>query len=692
MKALFQDIPVQKWAVMLSLLLFFNAHKNFAQSLSSIHSIQQDGADTTQILALTDLAYQLYITKSDSALVLAEQADSLSENISFPKGRGRALRVIGVYYWTKGNYSKALEFFKPALHFAELSKDIQGIANCYGNLGVVYRNQGNYEKALEYQLNSLKIREQIGGNQGIAVNHNNIGLIYKDLGNYNKALEYFFNSLKLHKLIDDKPGIARAYGNIGIVYQEQHEYRKALEFQLNSFNIQEEIGDKRGLTFSCSNLADIFISVEEFDKALFYLKKGLTIAREIKSLDRIANLNVIYAQYHSKNNEPLKAYQYAQEAQILAKKAGNMEVKRDALQQKYIAASRLGRYKEAMRSYEVFIMLRDSIKNEENNRKALSKEFAFKEERLKIDQEKKELEHLAEQEQQKIIAYSLGGISFTLIVLSLLIYRSNLQIKARNRKIKSQKKYIKEINRILELKALNAQVKPHFIFNCLNSINRYIVKEKPADASEYLAKFSKLIRMVLEYSDEQKITLSQELECLELYLKMEQLRLNNKFEYFLNVDNKLSLEDILVPPMILQPFVENSVWHGLYPKETNGTIKILVSQTDSQQIHYTVEDDGVGRAAENEGKSITATQKSFGVRSSIHRIKLLYKESVHHNTVRVIDLKNNCGKPLGTRVIITFPLQQVKPAKKPGLTIRLLPAIILLVAGKAIFISAINSL
>ena len=247
-----------------------------------------------------------------------------------------------------------------------------------------------------------------------------------------------------------------------------------------------------------------------------------------------------------------------------------------------------------------------------------------------------------------LLTIVLSGLSVTLFFVSFVLCRKNLQINARKNSIKSE-------NTRLELKALNAQIKPHFIFNCLNSINNYIIKSKTQEASSFLAAFSKLIRMTLEYSDEQKITLSQELEHLELYMRMEQLRLNNMFEYDIIVDAKLHASDILVPPLILQTFVENSIWHGIYPKNTGGRISINISQINRQAIQYIVEDDGQGRMEHKETDK--KLQKSFGMKATDQRIKLLSQDATVDGAVRVIDLKTDNNASCGTKVIVTLPLQ-----------------------------------
>lgn len=149
---------------------------------------------------------------------------------------------------------------------------------------------------------------------------------------------------------------------------------------------------------------------------------------------------------------------------------------------------------------------------------------------------------------------------------------------------------------------------PHFIFNSLNSINKYIWANDQRKASEYLTRFSKLIRLILENSRHQAIALDKDLEGLELYMQMESLRFEQHFEYHVELSDTIEAESILIPPLLLQPFVENSIWHGLMPKETAGTITIKIS-VQEENLHCMIEDNGIGRlkAAEIKAKKSVIT-------------------------------------------------------------------------------------
>jgi len=208
----------------------------------------------------------------------------------------------------------------------------------------------------------------------------------------------------------------------------------------------------------------------------------------------------------------------------------------------------------------------------------------------------------------------------------------------------------------MEMQALRAQMNPHFIFNSLNSINRFILKEQTADASEYLTKFSRLIRMILQNSQASLITLESELESLELYLTLEVLRFDYQFTYKISLEDDFDASVLKVPPLIIQPYVENAIWHGLMHKEEKGELVIAISQDDAW-LYITITDDGIGRKKASELASKSATKhKSMGLKITAHRIAMMQTLSSNQSIITINDLVGPDGSAAGTEVIIKMPI------------------------------------
>jgi LytS/YehU family sensor histidine kinase len=207
----------------------------------------------------------------------------------------------------------------------------------------------------------------------------------------------------------------------------------------------------------------------------------------------------------------------------------------------------------------------------------------------------------------------------------------------------------------LEMQALRAQMNPHFIFNSLNSINRFIMQNEQEQASEYLTKFSRLVRHIFQNSQDAYITLEEELETLKLYLDLETLRFDDHFKYHISIHPDLEISSLRVPPLIIQPYVENAIWHGLMHKEEDGSVEIEIFP-ENEHLVIIIRDDGVGRkmAAALGSKSATH-HKSMGLKITADRIALFNHSNVKESFVHINDLVHSDGLPAGTEVIIKIP-------------------------------------
>jgi LytS/YehU family sensor histidine kinase len=204
------------------------------------------------------------------------------------------------------------------------------------------------------------------------------------------------------------------------------------------------------------------------------------------------------------------------------------------------------------------------------------------------------------------------------------------------------------------MQALRAQMNPHFIFNSLNSINMFILENNKLQASEYLSKFSRLVRLILQNSQEAFIPLERELEALKLYLELESLRFENKFEYKISVDGSVDTTVLKVPPLVIQPYAENAIWHGLMQKREKGHLEIEL-YAENQILFYKITDDGIGRKKATDLKSKSGLmQKSMGMRITADRIAMI--EQQNKTPITITDLVLSDGSPGGTEVLIKIPV------------------------------------
>jgi LytS/YehU family sensor histidine kinase len=210
----------------------------------------------------------------------------------------------------------------------------------------------------------------------------------------------------------------------------------------------------------------------------------------------------------------------------------------------------------------------------------------------------------------------------------------------------------------LEMQALRAQMNPHFIFNCLNAINHFILVNEVNTASDYLTKFSRVIRIVLDNSFRKNISLSEELESLRLYIELEQIRFDHHFSFEISLEDVPDIDDIVIPPMLLQPFVENAIWHGLMYKDGNGILSIELKK-ENEILICSITDNGIGRKKSAELKSsLSLNKRSLGMNITASRLHLLNEGMGNQIELQIIDLLDSDDQGAGTRVIITIPIKK----------------------------------
>jgi LytS/YehU family sensor histidine kinase len=272
----------------------------------------------------------------------------------------------------------------------------------------------------------------------------------------------------------------------------------------------------------------------------------------------------------------------------------------------------------------------------------------------------------ASAQQKKFLIIGILGI----LLLGIFIFR-NILLKRKNEKhlreiaeneVELQKLENEKQLTELEMQALRAQMNPHFIFNCLSSINRFILKNETESASDYLTKFSRLIRMVLNNSKQELIALEDELEMLRLYLDLEKLRFRNSFDYKINCINEIDADNIFIPPLILQPFAENAIWHGLMHKQGHGHLEIKLS-VDKKILTCVISDNGIGRSkAAMLQSTSTEHKKSMGQQITKERLTLFNQGANEGNFLNFEDIKDDEGNEAGTRVILRLRYKNMTEA------------------------------
>jgi tetratricopeptide (TPR) repeat protein len=492
---------------------------------------------------------------------------------------------------------------------------------------------------MQYLLQAMDLFKQMKRPVGVSTVIYFIGGIYEEMNDYKQALQYYFEARKMDEENPDDlklllPGVsmeARLKVNdqsIAEAYSVGNMLDSALFFARRSFIEDRESG--HDWSTPALILGSIYFKRNQLDSALYCYR--LTFKHTFQD-DRI-DINNGIATIFRKRNQPDSCRYYAtmafDTAELIHYRKGAMHAF-ELLGWVYEKTNPV----EAMRYYKISMTIKDSLYDREKLSRVNFLVFAEK-------QKEQELRATQEKYQDRLKMYGLLIVVAFSLLIALLLWRSNrhrqkayalLQKQAENelqiQKLESEKtkSELQHQASELEMQALRSQMNPHFIFNCLSSINRFILKNKTEEASDYLTKFSRLIRMVLNNSKCAFISLEDELETLRLYLEMERLRFKNSFDYSFSYKNAVDVGNIFIPPLLLQPFAENAIWHGLMHKQEKGFINFDF-RAEENFLMCIITDNGVGREQAEFLKSKSAEkQKSMGLKITSERLSLLNSNS-----------------------------------------------------------------
>jgi tetratricopeptide (TPR) repeat protein len=673
--------------VLLLFCVFLQAQQKEIDSLNHLLQIHKT-ADANRLHLLNSLAYYYATVNVEKGLELSDEAIAIAERLNDKAQLGRAYINKANNYITAGKdslalnllhkvlefpnadknsngevfygiakihqnwsqYDTAINYYQEAYPIFEAKKDYLNLAKVLNGMGICYMYSSNYPKALETYIQGLHYYEIDDQTHtlGYANVLSNIGLIYGRMEyKLQFSLEYYERALRIYKQNDYRLGIANTLSNMANVYDNLNEPLKAIDLQKQAYDIYEAIGNKLGMASALTNIGIAYTSVPDYQQTIHYLQQTLPIYKE---LGNINNLGIVeYYMGEAFMEMPItqanisKAEQHLNQAIILGKETNNMQTQADSYNLLSKLYSKKSDYRKALEYKELAIALKDSLNSQDLKDEITRLEIKYEYDKQanldKAENEKKQALAQAEIERHKLIrnGYIIGGVVLVSgILLGFSMYWRKRQAEF-NARVSDT-----------ELKALRAQMNPHFIFNSLNSINDFISKNDVESASNYLTKFAKIMRQTLENSMQNAIPLEEDLKMLELYLQVESMRLNNKFTYAINVHNAIDLENTLVPPLILQPFIENSIWHGLSNKASDGHIDISIKKEDNMLV-CTVDDNGVGRTLKPEVDS--TGNKSLGIRITKSRIDILNKKKHANGSLKMID------KEQGVRVEVKLPLQ-----------------------------------
>ena len=528
-------------------------------------------------------------------------------------------------------YPEARKNYLVALELKKEVNDKKGVAVCFNNLGVVYKEQGNYPEAMKYHLSALKIRQEIQDKHGMSSSYHNIGNVYELQSNYPEAMRNYLQGLEIEQNIGKTYGIAYSFNNIGNIHTLQGNYTDAMKNYLRALEISKKQGESQAMADSYSNIGRIYNYQSNYLEALKNHFLSLQISEKIDDKRGIMHSynNVAMVYFEQKNHEESIRYNIC--SIKISEEIGHKEMTKISCYSLTSSYKGIGDFENALKYYEKYHQLESEMLGQASQKQLNNLNFQHN-----MEQKEKE----AEIERLK-----------------------NVELKEALEKLQLEKNRSEQLfqNQMQDLKsnALQAQMNPHFVFNSLNAIQQYIWEKDPEEATAYLNRFAKLIRSVLDNSRRQFVTLEQDLTALGYYIELESVRFENKFEYQLECDTKLDKKAIQLPPMLIQPFVENAIIHGLQPLVTNARLFISLKQRDGNILHIIIEDNGVGRQHAGKLKAgKERTHQSVALQLTEERLEKMNGGELM-NSIIIHDLTDIDGNAAGTKVEINVPVEYI---------------------------------
>lgn len=490
------------------------------------------------------------------------------------------------------------------------------LISLYEGLGDVYFAIQNFDEAIDNYQEGLQVAQSKLITPKITDLNSKIAEAYAAKGDDDNAGEYFDKSLNLatqenkKRAAEEKVKVAD-FQNRNRDYDDEIKNRQEALEDIEDIEMDSIISNESPLTLQKQNykIGNAYYLQKDYEKAIPYLEKSIAEADKKEDLvvqkDAARKLSEVYrdagqfdlAFINAKVYESLVDELYIKKEQEIA---------------------------QANRFRQDLSEKQSRISSLESDRALSTTKYELSIERNKV---------------QRLIIYSLTGGLLLLLIAGYFMYKS----------IKQQKL----ANNLLALKSLRSQMNPHFIFNALNSVNSFITTNDERTANKYLSDFSLLMRAVLENSEEDFIPFEKELELLELYTKLEHFRFKDKFDYSISIENNVKIEDFQIPPMLLQPYIENAVWHGLRYKKEKGRLEIRISQPKEDELKIAITDDGIGRAKSKSMKTQNQkehTSKGLGnIKKRVAILNEMYKDKVD---VFIDDFQE--AEDSGTKVVVTL--------------------------------------
>ncbi len=668
--------------------------------------------DSGKVDLYVDLGKSL-LEEQELAIRYIDEGIALAKSLSYRTGEGDLYNLKGVVFWQSGNLKKAIEFYEMALTlrtpgvddssiasgngniglaylmlgkfekgigFLERCKQLRrelkdeaGVAGVCNNLGLAYYYVGDFEKAISHLLESAEFQSKQGNESELATNYNNIGSICIEAEHLDQGLSYLTQSLELAEKINDMDTVASVHGNLGVIALRTERFRDAID---HYFRVLEIVGDDgqtithveawNGLGDAYRGIDDLEKAAEAYDRSFEIVKdleNGLVMITTLLSLSELNFALGMKATADDRMEYFRLSAEYGEKALNLARENNAANQVESGERQLYLTYQAMGEFDQALEHHVAYKAQSDDMLNKEKHEQIAEMESKYQlvSKNREIDslQASNQIQELRIQEQEQRVKAQrrliFGGVAVSTLALLLVIVLWQLnQIKQRNVK---NELIIQNLQ--TEQKVLRAQMNPHFIYNSLNSIQAFISSNESYYAEKYLSKFAALMRGILENSLYEFVPFEKELAVISHYMELEALRFKNRFRFVIEIDDDFEEDFVEIPPMLIQPFLENAILHGLKGVD-DGVLKLRFEENEKEgMVVCTIDDNGIGRKRSGEmNRQQNLKKKSLATEITQRRLEVIARQTGKVGSLEIIDKAGDSGEASGTRVILKIPLSE----------------------------------
>lgn len=628
-----------------SLLLFSVEVLSQTPKIDSLQKVLQTKIDDKKkAITLADLSQEIYYYDSQKSLQYATKSLEIAQKAKSRLGEANAYKALGYYhYYQKELYLSRL-FHQYSLSLFKIINNQNGIADSFHNIGLTYFSAGQYEKSLEFYVKSLDIKRELDEESGTVLSLLNIAIVLEMLEKKEEAMKYYQEAFdiawKYRK--HDQLNVIKVSHNLANAHFLRKNYQQALSYTDTTLKYADKAKMEYGIGRAKGMKARIYNATKEADKALKLVIEAEAIFEKLGITTEKVNLLLIKSNAFQLKKDFVNIKNTMLEATKLIPTINDPAIIAQVYSTLHIAHKGLHEYQEALELYEIFESYEDSLFN-------LEKDKQINELLTKYETEKKEATIQELDKKTKIQALQIERQTYqtVLVIVILLLVLGLAFIFYQQKRLSFQRKLFD-----LEQKHLRSQLNPHFIFNAINAIQDYFYQKGVEKGNFYLVKFATLMRQILEHSRVNYISLEEEIETIENYIHLQQLRFENQFDYQIHMNDTIDIEEIGIPPMFLQPIVENAIEHGLSKNNKKGELNIYLEK-ENEYLKVSIQDNGIGIT--NSLKNKETEHQSLATQIIQERIKIFEQKSKKHIIFEIVDLQTRNELLHGTKVNLQLP-------------------------------------